>query len=231
MLTRFGISPIIARWVAGTRWAGLLTSKDMMDWDIPRWIMPDFARRYDLRSRAIENARQIYQQCQQTSLSVTVNGIKSRAGDMFRWSIAAPLGIAQAHPFLDPRLLTFGLGIQTRILPDPEHMKPVLATAMDGILPDMIRNRRQKGHFNEVYYLGLARNLHKLETMIRLAPIEGVIDKEILIQHLQEGSLAGVSVRQMQHLNYMLSFLMWLSKQQEWQHIHENVMVAYRIDF
>jgi hypothetical protein len=28
----------------------------------------------------------------------------------------------------------------------------------------------------------------------------------------------------------MLSLLMWLSKQQEWQHIHEKVTAGFRID-
>jgi len=201
------------------------------DWSIPSWILPDFARRHALRSRAIENAQQFYQQCQQTSLSVTLSGIKSRAGDMFRWSVAAPLGIAHAHPFLDSRLLSFGLGIQSRILPEPGNMKPVLAEVMRGILPDKIRYRQRKGGFNEVYYLGLARNLHNLETMIRQAPIEGMIDKGILIQHLREGSLAGVPVRQLQHLNYMLSLLKWLCMQQEWLHIHDDVTITFRVDF
>jgi len=225
----FGFSPIVSLWAAGTKWTCFLPKQDA-DWSIPSWIIPDFARRHALRSRAIENAQQIYQQCQQTSLSVTLNAITSRAGDVFRWSLATPLGIANAHPFLDPRLLTFGLGMQSRILPEPGNMKPVLAEAMRDILPDAIRYRQRKGHFNEVYYLGLARNLHNLETMIRQAPIEGIIDKELLIQRLQEGSLAGVPVRQLQHLNYMLSLLKWLCMQQEWQHIHEKVTQCFHIE-
>jgi len=226
----FGFSPIVSLWAAGTGWACLTTKKDA-DWSVPLWIMPDFARRYSLRNRAIENARQIYQQCQQTSLSVTLNAITNRAGDMFRWSVAAPLGITNAHPFLDPRLLSFGLGMQTRILPEPGNMKPVLAEAMRDKLPDAIRYRQRKGGFNEVYYLGLARNLHNLETMVRQAPIEGMIDKELLIQYLQEGSLAGVPPRQLQHTNYMLSLLKWLCMQEEWLHIHEKVSVTYKIEF
>lgn len=214
ILLLFGLQPLLVPWVAATRWAAFLTKKDA-DWSIPPWITPEFARRHALRSRVIENARQMYQQSQHTSLSVTLNAITSRAGDVFRWSVAAPLGIANAHPFLDPRLLSFGLGMQSRILPEPGSVKPVLAEAMRDMLPDVIRYRQQKGHFNEVYYLGLARNLHHLETMIRQAPLEGMIEKEVLIQHLQAGSLAGVPVRQLQHLNYMLSLLKWLCMQQE----------------
>lgn len=226
----FGFSPIISVWAAGTRWASLLPKKDA-NWGIPPWILPDFARRHSLRNRAIENARQIYQQGQHTSLSITLDEITNRAGDVFRWSVAAPLGISHAHPFLDTRVLAFGLGMQSRILPEPGKMKPVLAEAMRDRLPDMIRHRQRKGHFSEVYYLGLAHNLHNLEAVVRLAPIEGMIDKNILIQSLQEGSLAGVPVRYLQHMNYMLSLLKWLCMQQKWLHIHDEPALTFRIHF
>lgn len=229
ILLPFGLSPILSPWAAGTRWACLLTKKDA-DWSIPAWVTPDFARRHALRSRMIENAQQIYRQCRQTSLSVTLNAITERAGDMFRWAVTAPLGIAHAHPFLDPRLLSFGLGMQLRILPEPGKMKPVLAEAMRDILPDVIRCRKRKGGlFDEVRYLGLARNLHTLESMIRQAPLEGMIDKEILIQQLQEGSLAGVPLRGLEHLTYALSLLKWLSMQQQWLHIRNEVTLTFRI--
>ena len=149
---------------------------------------------------------------------------------MFRWAVTAPLGIAHAHPFLDPRLLSFGLGMQLRILPEPGNMKPVLAEAMRGILPDAIRCRRKGGFFNETYYLGLARNLHKLESMIRQAPLEGMIDKENLIQSLQEGSLAGVPLRGLEHANYALSLLKWLCMQQQWLHMRNEATLTFRID-
>jgi asparagine synthase (glutamine-hydrolysing) len=222
IITTFGLNPLISTWAAGSRWADLLPKKDI-DWSMPRWIRPDFARRHALVSRARENALQIYQQCEPTSLSVTLNSIKSRAGDVVRWSVAAPLGIASAHPFLDSRLLTFGLGMQSRIEPEPGRMKPVLAEAMRGRLPDEISSRRTKRGFNEVYYLGLGRNLANLEALVRQAPLEGMIDKERFIQHLQEGSLAGVPPRGLQHLSYMLSLLKWLSLQQEWLQVHEKV--------
>lgn len=228
ILLPFGLNPIVSPWVAGTRWACILAKEDT-DWSIPAWITPDFARRHALRSRSIENAQQIYRQCRPTSLSVTLNAITERVGDMFRWAVTAPLGIAHAHPFLDPRLLAFGLGMQLRILPEPGKMKPVLAEAMRGILPDMIRCRRKGGFFNEVYYLGLVRNLHHLENMIRQTPLEGMIDKELLIQSLQEGSLAGVPLRGLQHLDYALSLLKWLSMQQHWLPIRNEATCTFCI--
>jgi asparagine synthase (glutamine-hydrolysing) len=229
VLMTFGLSPILSTWIAGSRWADILTKKDA-DWSIPPWIMSDFARRHALRSRAIESARQIYRQHQSTSLSVTLDAIRCRAGDMFRWSVITPLGISYAHPFLDPRLLTFGLGMQLRILPDPGAMKPVLAEAMRDRLPDAIRSRQRKNGFSEVYYLGLARNLPNLETIVRLAPIDGMIDKDVLIKNVQEASLAGFPPRGLQRMNYTLSMLKWLNMQQEWQCKCESVFVTHHID-
>jgi asparagine synthase (glutamine-hydrolysing) len=97
-------------------------------------------------------------------------------------------------------------------------MKPVLAEAMRDVLPDAIRNRRRKGHFNEVYYLGLAQNLPMLETMVREAPTGDLemIDKARLLQCLQEASMASANARQLQRLNFTLSFLKWLTMEHEW---------------
>jgi asparagine synthase (glutamine-hydrolysing) len=228
-LLTFGVSPMVAPWAAGSRWAGALAKKDT-DWSIPSWITPDFARRHALRCHALENARRMYQQCEHTALSVTLDSIKSRAGDAFRWSVTAPLGIAHVHPFLDPRLLTFGLGMQRRLLPDPENMKPVLAEAMRDRLPPAIRQRQRKNGFNEVYYQGLTRNLHMLETLVRQAPLEEMIDKDILIQSMQHGSLAVTAPRALQHLNYTLSLLKWLSMQQEWHQYQEQVVLSEHIE-
>jgi len=216
VLLTFGLGPLIATRAAGSRWAGVLAKKDA-DWSIPSWITPAFARRHALRSHAIENARRIYQQCEHTALSVTLDSIRSRAGDVFRWSVTTPLGIAHVHPFLDPRLLTFGLGMQRRLLPDPQRMKPVLAEAMWDRLPVEIRDRQRKNGFNEVYYQGLTRNLHALETMIRQTSLDGMIDRDLLIQSLQDGSVAVTPPRALQHMNYVLALLKWLSMQQEWQ--------------
>ena len=228
VLATFGIHPLVAPWVAGSRWASIL-SKRQEDWSLPNWILPSFARRHAMKSRAVENARQMYRQSEQTRLSLTLYGLRQRAGDVFRWSVAAPLGISQAHPFLDPRLITFGLGMQSRIQPRPKQSKPVLAEAMRGILPDLIRSRGKGGFFNEVYYLGLARNLPSLEAMVRQAPLEGMIDKALLLQHLRVGSIAGVPLRALEPLTCTLALLKWLCMQKEWLQVREKVSLTDHI--
>jgi len=227
-LITYGLKPLVAQWAAGKRWASL--GKIDTDWDVPCWVRPDFARRHALQSRAIEEAQQSYQQCEQTSVSYVINALKRRAGDVWRWELAAPLGIAHTHPFLDTRLLSFSLGMQSRIERLPGQVKPVLAEAMRDILPDIIRYRQSKRGFNEVYHLGLGRNLHSLEALIQQTPLESMIDKELLIEYLLDVSLAGVPVGKMHRINYILALLKWLSLQEKWLHVQEKVTTSFRIE-
>lgn len=223
ILVPFGLANLFPGWThGGLRRAVLPRSrgswKSHSDWAISPWVLPSFARRYALANRAVENAHRTYGVCPSTVLSFILSSIESRTGDVVRWSLAAPRGMAVAHPFLDPRVICFSLGVQARLRPEPGRLKPVLAEAMAGILPERIRNRRRKGHFNEVYYLGLARNQRRLEAMIRQAPIEdlGMLDKDILIQCLQEAALGGAGVRPLHRFNLTLSLVKWLSLQDEW---------------
>jgi asparagine synthase (glutamine-hydrolysing) len=185
------------------------------DWTISPWIVRDFARAYALTRRAQHNARRVYRRCPSTAGSVALDAVESRPGDVLRWAVAAPLGISVAHPFLDPRLIAFGLGMLSRVPPDPHRQKPVLAEAMREVLPDAIRLRRSKGHFDELFYLGLAKNLPQLEAMIHAAPLEqvDVFDRAVLLQALQQASLGVANARQLYRLTLSLTLIQWLSMQ------------------
>ena len=141
------------------------------------------------------------------------------ASSVTRWAVAAPQGMSIAHPFLDTRVLRFGLGAMLTLAPEPERMKPLLAAATRGLLPETIRTRRRKGQFNEVYFLGLAHNRERLEATVRDAPIDdlGMIRKDVLIHHLREAALGGAYVRQLHRLNLTLSLIKWLAMQERWQ--------------
>jgi asparagine synthase (glutamine-hydrolysing) len=110
-------------------------------------------------------------------------------------------------------------------------MKPVLAEAMRDLLPECIRNRRYKGHFNEVYYLGLARNVPSLERMIREAPLDDLemFDTGNLIQSLQEASFAGVNPRQLQRLDFTLALIKWLGMHEAWQRTQEPATQTIKV--
>lgn len=220
LLREYAIRPDNALWLTYRRltnqWSrGLASLASQDDWTTPPWIVPAFAHRYELRDRAFAHARRRFHP--KTALSEALKTLSYRPGDALRWSVAVPLGIHYAHPFFDARVLSFGLGILSRIKPEPGQMKPILAEAMKGILPSSIRNRRSKVGTNAVYFNGLSRNLHDLEGMLQSVPEVAweIFDRDGLLLCLREASLAGSGVRKLQRLNYTLCFLRWLCTQEE----------------
>ena len=109
------------------------------------------------------------------------------------------------------------MGILGRLVPEPGRKKPILAQALRDVLPPEILERRAKGCFDEINYLGLARNLRYLEAMVRNAPLEslGIIDKDVRIRQLEEASLGGARAPQMVRLESSLALVKWLSMQAE----------------
>jgi asparagine synthase (glutamine-hydrolysing) len=164
----------------------------------------------------------MYHACQSTALSFALSLISSRVGDVDRWSLGAPRGLSIAHPFLDTRVLRYGLGMQARLSADPHGQKPVLARAMRDVLPERILERRLKCDFSPIKYLGLARNQAALEALVREAPVDdlGLIDKEALLGCLRQAAL-GVASRMggLSRLDLALSFLLWFSRQRAWSRV------------
>jgi asparagine synthase (glutamine-hydrolysing) len=188
------------------------------EWTIAPWIRPDFARRMDLRERSLANLRRSYYACRPVRLSVALSSIHMYQDCFSRLNLAAPHGIVLTHPFLDPRVFSLGLGALTRVRPEPGAQKPVLAAAMRGILPECILNRPSKGHFNEAYYMGLSRNLPRLEALVEQAPVDdlGFLDKASLLDCLQRAALGNAGdAGALMHLNGTLSLLLWLTHQRQ----------------
>jgi asparagine synthase (glutamine-hydrolysing) len=204
----FGIVPLLPAWMRG-RYA---TWGQQDEYTIAPWIRADFAHCYGLRYRAIANTRRMFASCQSREQSVALFMATCRNGDATRWYLAAPHGVVTTHPFLDPRVICFVLGAHTQVQAPSDHPKPILAEAMRGVLPEMIRNRRPKGDFNELYFLGLAWNLPALEALIQHAPVDdlGLFEKQSLMHCLHQAALGitkGMSALSRLHLT--LVFLAW----------------------
>jgi asparagine synthase (glutamine-hydrolysing) len=185
------------------------------EWTIAPWIRPDFARRMGLRERSLTNIRRAHYACRPAGLSLAVWGIRQSYGDFSRRHLAAPQGIMLTHPFRDPRVFSLGLGIQSRVRPQPGGQKPILAAALRGILPEPILTRRRKGHFNEIYYMGLSANLRSLEALIERAPVDelGFLDKATLLDCLQRAALGNaMDAPSLAPLDRTLSLLLWLTQ-------------------
>jgi asparagine synthase (glutamine-hydrolysing) len=221
---RFGVANLLPMRLRGGMRA--LVNRGLVDWkhqgegSIAPWIRPRFARTHHLYERGLRNLRWLYASCRPVSLSLALASIQAHVGDCCRWSLAAPRGIAIAHPFTDPRLLCLGLGIAVRFRQEPGTHKPLLASALGDVLPEKIRKRRAKGHFNEVYYRGLARRLPTLEKLINQPAIDelGLFDGQMLMQCLRQTAL-GIehSTAGSMRLDLTLSAIAWLSTAERWR--------------
>jgi asparagine synthase (glutamine-hydrolysing) len=179
---------------------------------VPPWVRPGFAQKYHLRQRGQANARRMYGP--PTALSWILFMLASTSGDWGRWYLTAPLGVNQSHPFRDPRLICFTLGLSRSLRAVPGMVKPVLQTAMRGILPEAIRTRPDKRGFDDVYGLGLTRNLPLLEQMVRSSAIRelGIFDLEKLISILHQASLGIGDVRACDRLDKTLAVIVWFDQ-------------------
>jgi asparagine synthase (glutamine-hydrolysing) len=186
-------------------------------WTIAPWIQRDFARRLDLRGRILDNVRSIHHACRPVALSLALWTIRQGYGDFYRLNTAAPRGMMLTHPFRDPRVLSLGLGIQARVRPQPGRgLKPILAAAMRGILPECILRRPGKGHSNEPYFLGLSRNLRRMETLVEEAPVDelGFLDKAVLLDCLQRAALGNAGdAPTMLAMDRTFALLHWLTRE------------------
>lgn len=178
---------------------------------LPPWILPGFAREARSRDRDGRSAKTAV-------LSEALARLRETAGDWTRNALASRRGLHVAHPFRDPRLIGFALGVRTRIRPDPHRQKAVLSSAMRSVLPPIILERRGKAPFNAVYFLGLSRNLTRLEAMIQASPVEalGLFDKARMIEAVRETALGGKSPALASGLNNGLAIVHWLSQLPRW---------------
>jgi asparagine synthase (glutamine-hydrolysing) len=206
-----GLYPALAGGTHRLRWMDRVLGNSGQGW-LPDWLHPRFVRRHDLKCRLDENIRATYTAGPTTLLSVALDAIRSRCGDFNRWYLGLPLGMAISHPFLDPRVISRGLSLIAGTVPQPGRMKPQLGEALKPVLPRPIIERRRKGHFNEVYYKGLARNASALQDLVARADIDSFLDKQKLSAAIALAALGGLGTLACRHLNLALCFSFWLTR-------------------
>lgn len=184
------------------------------EWRTPGWLVPEYARTYDVRGRIAGSIRGLYARTRPVALSLALSSIERRTGNAMSWHTAVDRGLICTHPFLDARVIRLGLGIQAVMRPVPQPIKPVLHAAVRDLIPRMLLDRRSKGHFNEVFYLGLARNLPALERLARSPAVEALnmIDPGRFRVALGKAALGAVGVRPLHFLTTMLTLLQWVNQ-------------------
>ena len=217
ILYPFGLRNLLPAWAQDG--SGPILGGGYTDWlhmgdgSIPPWVRREYAKRHHLRDRGVAHARRHYEPGRPTLLSIALGKIENRIGDIGRWYLSAPRGILVEHPFLDPRLICFLLGVHARVAPQPRTVpKPVLVEAVKGVVPDSIRLRNKAGFFNEPYFRGIARHARELERLIFAAHPAALewLDPGALVHCLRQSALGiGNDRIQMDRMNVALSWLRW----------------------
>jgi asparagine synthase (glutamine-hydrolysing) len=174
--------------------------------DVPAWFTRDYAKQQQLAERTAKWG------------SVFMHGRRFAAddmaqlgGDWFNWNIAAPRGILLTQPFFDRRVMSLVLGLPARFHEAPRPMKPLLAAAMSGVLPEKIIHRSRKAHFGALIE-GYARNRGALERLVRDAP-ESIFDRTALADAVESTALGLYGdAMTLGRLDLTLAFLKWLSQ-------------------
>jgi asparagine synthase (glutamine-hydrolysing) len=153
---------------------------------VPDWIAPDFARRTGLIERITEDQRL---QKGSTALDQMYEHLILRPGylNAVEWfdRISAPFQIEVRHPFLDRRLFELIFSIPPDQLFRCGERKPLLRTALTGVLPDLVRLRRQKTHLGSFVDFSLRQKESERIRALFASPISsklGILEGESLRQ-------------------------------------------------
>ena len=184
----------------------------LSEFAIPPWIKADFAQEYQVYPKALATLGQIYRY--PVELSFNRLGLQTAIGNWANWYLANPAGMRISQPFLDPRVICYCLGLPRQFREVPGMVKPLLQSALQGILPEAIRTRRFKANFNAVYWQGLSRRLTQLETMVEESAIEdlGIFDKTRLIEVLRQHSLGIGDVKSGSRISSSLAVIAWFDR-------------------
>jgi asparagine synthase (glutamine-hydrolysing) len=176
---------------------------------VPPWVRPAFARERRLWRKGREAVGLLRRPPYEDSACRFYAACE--VGDWSTWHLAGPRGLHTGRPFLDPRLIAFSLSLPHALRLRPGVPKPLLRSAMKGALPEPIRTRKWKGHFNDVYRLGLSRRLGALEAMVERSPIADLdlLDRAALRTALHQVAAGLGKVAAGTRLNSTLALIAW----------------------
>jgi asparagine synthase (glutamine-hydrolysing) len=154
----------------------------------PAFIPSEFARRVDLigRLRALPDRPSGMSFSQRAVFEEFVNGWMVHVMEREDRS-AAQVGIEEAHPYYDLRLIEFCFAIPEDQRRRTNCIKYVLRNAMKGILPESIRTRQTKAEFSETL-VRLFDRVGGADFFDRLTIAErGWVDSQLVRKAAREG--------------------------------------------
>ena len=119
----------------------------------PEWMEPDFARRIHLSERLqkAEAADLQFSSFAQKHLAFYLISGWSSVGSEMAERCEAWFGLESRHPFLDRRVIEWVLALPEEQRWRQDQTKFVLRQAMQGLLPETVRQRRTKADFSDLF--------------------------------------------------------------------------------
>jgi asparagine synthase (glutamine-hydrolysing) len=176
----------------------------------PPWMRADFLRKHSPAAclHEGEDGRHLSRRSR-AALAL----VKAHQGDWGRWYLGVPRGVTVAYPYLQPQLVAFVLACLERLPPEPGRLKPLLADALSGFLPEAIVRRREKVDYNDVFFTGLGENLARLERLVTLPALAdlGILEPRLLLDCLRD-TVLGIAppAPATNRLSRALALALWL---------------------
>ncbi|MGH7514131.1 MAG: asparagine synthase-related protein [Gemmatimonadales bacterium] len=152
---------------------------------LPPWLSRSVIQKFELHKRGFE--LRLYSGPlggkYRTSLDKGVDALQRTIGHLV---LDDHLDVR--HPFLDRRLIEFGLRLPPDLVVQPYAGKWLLREAMRGLVPEEVRVRVGKGSMGQLYAWSFSRQRHLLEPLVEnpiLADL-GVVDGKALKQAFLE---------------------------------------------
>jgi asparagine synthase (glutamine-hydrolysing) len=127
--------------------------------------------------------------------------------------LAATCGVNYQTPFLDDEVVRACWSVPASVRTTPTTPKPLLQHAVQGVVPDVLLDRRTKGDYTSLSYRGLRANVSMLDdlfTQSRLGAL-GLVDDKSLRRVVRQGA-AGVAIR-LGAFDVLVSTELWLRGQ------------------
>jgi asparagine synthase (glutamine-hydrolysing) len=153
-LARYGVAPLLPRWLRRPLRHLLSRSLDRWPPPVPDWVQPQFARRIELaeRLRVRPRPRHFSSSAQEYVFTQAAAAWQEWSNE-FGERAGAFHGLEARSPLNDRPLVEFALTLADRHRWTPPWSKTVLRQALTDRLPPLVLERRDKGEFSEVFAL------------------------------------------------------------------------------
>jgi asparagine synthase (glutamine-hydrolysing) len=125
------------------------------------------------------------------SLNASARGLRTNV------ALSAERGVTLQSPYLDDGVVRACWSVPAFVRTTPEQPKPLLRHAVDGLVPSAVVDRRTKGDYTSLSYLGLRRNVAELDDLLAFSRLGalGLLDIRAVRDELRKGA-AGIPIRQ-----------------------------------